>query len=88
MTKRTLINKEIDVTAVYFGGGKTNITFPRRIEFEGSTYIFKDGLQLVVKSKEQFIKIFTMNDASNSQYRIKNDMVSHAWMLESITQVN
>lgn len=87
MTKRTLVNKEVAVTAVYFGNGKTAKTFPRRIECDGDTYTFQDGLQLIVKTNEQFVKIFTMNDG-NAQFRLKNDMVTHTWSLESITQVN
>lgn len=86
MAKYEQIDKEIDVTAVYFSGNRQELkTFPKRIECEGSTYTFSEGLQLVVQKGQDLIKIFDMTDGQ-ARYRLRNDVTSRSWRLMSITQ--
>lgn len=86
MAKYVQIDKEIDVTAVYFGGSNVNPkTFPRRIEFDGTTYTFNEGLQLVIQKGQSLVKIFDMTDGQ-ARYRLRNDVSTRSWKLMSITQ--
>lgn len=84
MPYSTYINKEIDVTSVYFGGNSKKIkSFPKRIECDGQTYTFTDGLQLVVNRGNDFLKIFCMTDESRN-YRILQDVNTGIWTLQTI----
>lgn len=86
MAKCELINREVNVTAVYFGGGnKIMKTFPKRIEYDGGTYVFSEGLQLLVHKGQNLVKVFEMTDGY-ARYRLHNDVSAHSWRLVSITQ--
>ena len=86
MAKYQQIDKEITITAVYFGGSKQTLkTFPKRIECEDATYTFSEGLQLVIQKGQEFIKIFDMTDGQ-AHYRLRNDVSARSWKLLSITQ--
>ena len=81
MKKITTINTPVDVTAIGFGRGMR--AYPRRIEFEGSTYDFIDaGLRTVIRSGERIAQIFTMTDGKQD-YRLKSD--GSNWTLLSIS---
>ena len=82
MAKSITINSPVDVTALGFGKGMR--TYPRRIEFEGTTYDFIDaGLRTVIKKGERIAQIFTMTDGAND-YRLKSD--GGGWTLLSMTR--
>lgn len=85
MNKSVLVNKEVDVTSVYFRGGERLKSFPRKIECDGDTYTFTEGLQLLVQKGQDAFKLFYMTDGS-ANYRLRNDMASRSWTLECITQ--
>lgn len=86
MAKYQQIDKEITITAVYFGGSKQTMkTFPKRIECDDTIYTFSEGLQLVIKKGQELVKIFDMTDG-NAHYRLRNDVSNHSWRLMSITQ--
>ncbi|MFO0882279.1 MAG: hypothetical protein U0491_02410 [Candidatus Saccharimonadales bacterium] len=85
MAKVNQIDKEVSVTAVYFGNGAQFKTFPRQIELEGTTYTFSEGLQLLVQKGQELVKIFDMTDGT-ARYRLRNDVSERTWRLMSITQ--
>jgi hypothetical protein len=78
--KTTSINSPVDVTAIGFGRGMR--AYPRRIEFEGTTYDFIDaGLRTVIRSGEKISQIFTMTDGRQN-YRLKSE--GSNWTLLSV----
>jgi len=82
MAQSITINSPVDVTALGFGRGMR--TYPRRIEFEGTTYDFVDaGLRTVIRSGERIAQIFTMTDGAND-YRLRSD--NGRWTLLSMTR--
>lgn len=82
MTKSITINSPVDVTALGFG--RDMRTYPRRIEFGGTTYSFIDaGLRTVVRSGERIAQIFTMTDGAND-YCLRSE--GGGWMLLSMTR--
>jgi len=86
MKKLEVIDKEVIVTAVYFGKNKQTIkTFPKSIEYDDTTYTFSEGLRLVIQKGQEFINIFDMTDGS-AHYRLRNDVSNRSWKLLSITQ--
>lgn len=75
-----LINSPVDVTALGFG--RNMRTYPRRMEFEGSTYDFLDaGIRTIVGSGEKVAQIFTMTDGMRD-YRLRSD--NGSWTLLGI----
>jgi hypothetical protein len=82
MAKSITINSPVDVTAIGFGRGMRS--YPRRIEFEGTTYDFIDaGLRTVIKKGERIAQIFTMTDGAND-YQLRSEAGS--WTLLSMTR--
>jgi len=78
--KTTSINSPVDVTAIGFSRGMR--AYPRRIEFEGTTYDFIDaGLRTVVRSGEKISQIFTMTDGRQN-YRLRSE--GNSWTLLSV----
>lgn len=76
------INSPVDVTALGFG--RNMRTYPRRIEFEGSTYDFIDaGLRTIVRNGERVAQIFTMTDGARD-FRLRSD--NGHWTLLGITR--
>jgi hypothetical protein len=76
------INSPVDVTALGFG--RDLRAYPRRMEFQGTTYDFIDaGLRTIVKSGERVAHIFTMTDGA-SDYRLRSD--NGHWTLLSVTR--
>ena len=82
MTQSITINSPVAVTALGFA--RNMRTYPRRIEFEGTTYDFVDaGLRTVIRSGERIAQIFSMTDGANN-YQLKSD--SGGWTLLSMTR--
>ncbi len=82
MAQTITINSPVDVTAIGFGRGMRS--YPRRIEFEGTTYDFIDsGLRTVVKSGEKIAQIFTMTDGARD-YHLRSD--GSSWTLLSMSR--
>lgn len=82
MAQTITINSPVDVTAIGFGRGMRS--YPRRIEFEGTTYDFIDaGLRTVVKSGEKIAQIFTMTDGAR-EYHLRSD--GGSWTLLSMSR--
>ncbi|HJQ08763.1 MAG TPA: hypothetical protein VJ836_04770 [Candidatus Saccharimonadales bacterium] len=84
MNNRTTINKEVNVTSLYFKNEEQLKSFPRRIEFEGREYTFMDGLRYLVHKGQCLIQIFDMTDGRNS-YRLQFDEGEQSWTLVDIT---
>lgn len=82
MTK-TIINKEVNVTAVGF---KKNLsTYPRQMEFEGRVYSFVDaGLSCIVKRGERLSQVLTLSDG-RAQFRLRSDNRGGVWTLLSMS---
>jgi hypothetical protein len=85
MSNRVTINKEVAVTAVYFNGGKQLTSYPKRIEFEGREYTFRDGLRYLVQKGQRLIQIFDMTDGQ-SEYRLRFDNNDQLWTLVDISE--
>lgn len=83
MNNRIAINQEVNVTAVYFQSSELK-TFPKRMEFDGTTYTFRDGLQCLIKKGQEMVQIFDMTDGTAS-YRLRRDGNQSNWTLVTIT---
>ena len=81
--RKTIINKEVTVTAVGF---KKNLAaYPRAIEFEGTTYDFVDqGLSCVVRQGSRLSQILMLSDGPR-QFRLRSDNSGGIWTLLSIS---
>lgn len=82
MTKK-VINQPVAVTAVYFRENDAYDTYPRRIEFEGRSVAFADGIRFLIRKGEQLTKLFDMTDGT-AQYRLRED--ADQWTLVAISQ--
>lgn len=82
MTKK-MINRPVAVTAVYFRENESFDTYPRRIEFEGRSVAFADGMRYLIRKGEQLIRLFDMTDGT-AQYRLRED--ADSWTLIAISQ--
>lgn len=85
MKKQVAINKEVLITAVSFRNKNGLTGFPKRMEFNGETYSFKNGLQCLVKRGQDVIRIFDMTDG-DSTYRLKCDEAQRGWTLLAMSQ--
>lgn len=84
MAQSITINSPVDVTAMGFG--RNMRAYPRRIEFQGTSYNFVDaGLRTVIKSGERIAQIFTMTDGAND-YCLRSDGRGGSWTLLSMTR--
>lgn len=80
------INKEVNVTALYFRNKKQLKSFPKRMEFDGQEYIFQEsGLQYQIIKENEDLRLFDMTDG-NSDYRLRFDYKKLTWTLVSITK--
>lgn len=83
MNQSTTINRPVTITAMGFG--RDMRAYPRRMEYQGSTYDFIDaGLRLVVRSGERIAEILTLSDGA-SEFRLKSDNRGGSWTLLSIS---
>lgn len=83
------INQEVSVTALYFSGrnqrgGKLK-TFPKRMEWQGDTYTFRDGLQYLIKKGLAITQIFDMTDGETN-YRLQADPDGTRWTLLAVSK--
>ncbi len=80
---KTIINKEVNVTAVGF---KKNLTtFPRQMEFDGRTIDFVDaGLSCNVRRGGRLSQILTLSDG-RSLFRLRSDNRGGMWTLVSVS---
>lgn len=85
MTKST-INQDVNVTALYFRGGDSRRSYPKRIEFGGDTVHFAEtGLQCLVRKGKEVVRVFTMSDG-DTFYRLRCDEAQSRWTLLSIAK--
>lgn len=73
------INETVNVNAFYFSGRDMK-TFPRSIEFRGEAVTFADGLRLLVRRGNDFIKFFDMNGTDGGHYRLRQEN-ANSWTL-------
>lgn len=64
------INEIVNVNSYYFRGQKHLRSYPREIEFGNTRFTFKDGLQYIVRSGQQAVKLFDMTDGQTT-YRLR-----------------
>lgn len=83
MTKTT-INRQVDVTALYFSDKNGRlISFPKRIEYEDGYYQFvSSGLRLLVQTASGVVRIFEMTDG-RQHFQLRQDQ-HNTWTLVSI----
>lgn len=85
MGNRVSVNKEVAITAVYFGGGAKLKSFPKRMEFDGQEYTFlNNGIRYLVEKGQTLIQLFDMTDG-DANYRLKFDTGESTWTLVNIT---
>ena len=82
MTKRAL-NEKVNITGWVFRNNRGLSTYPSRMEYQGATYTFSDGLQYLIKKGEQVKRIFDMTDGAKD-YRLMCDN-ENSWTLVAIT---
>ena len=85
MSNRVTINREVAVTALYFQNSRELKSFPRRIEFDGQEYTFRDGLRYLVQKGQRLIQIFDMTDGE-TEYRLKFDTKDQLWTLVDMAE--
>lgn len=82
MTTSTTINSPVTITSIGFGPGMRS--YPRRMEYGGTTYQFLDaGLRTIVRRGERIAQILTMSDGLND-YHLRSDNLGGNWTLLSI----
>ncbi len=80
---RNNINEQVNVTAMGFK--KDLAVYPRRIEYQGSTYDFIDaGLRCLIRQGGRIAEILTLTDGS-ANFRLRSDNRGNSWTLLSIT---
>lgn len=83
MQKRTL-NEKVNITGWYFRNRKGLSTYPKRMEYQGSTYTFSEsGLQYLIKKGESVLRIFDVTDGA-SKFRLMSDEAQLDWTLVTI----
>lgn len=85
MGTSTLVNKEVEITSVYFRNkqGKQLETYPRRMVYDDREYNFlEDSLRYLVQRGQQLIRLFDVSDGQ-AQYRLRVDEANH-WTLVGI----
>ena len=86
MNECTAVNKEVNITAMYFHNNRSLKSYPKRMEYNGNTYTFlESGLQYLIKRGQKMIQIFDMTDGQDT-YRLKFDEQQFNWTLVNITR--
>ncbi len=80
MNDRVIISREVTVSEVYFEDDGRLKTYPRRMEFEGREYTFRQGLRSLIQKGQQMIQIFDMTDGARD-YRLQADAACRQWTL-------
>lgn len=82
----TAVNAKVTITAMYFRNRRELKSYPKRMEYAGSTVTFlESGLQYLVKRGQQMIQIFDMTDGTDT-YRLRFDQDQFNWTLVNITR--
>jgi len=82
---RVNINKEVNVTALYFKGNRQLTSYPKRMEFNGREYTFiESGLRYLIQKGQQLVQVFDMTDGSTN-YRLRFDQNQQLWTLVDVT---
>lgn len=85
MQKRA-VNQKVTITGWYFRNRKGLSTYPKRMEWSGSSYTFSEaGLQYLVKKGEEVMRIFDVTDGA-SNFRLSCDQNQRDWTLVAITE--
>lgn len=84
MKNRVLISREVNVPEVYFKNEGNLKTFPRRMEFDGRSYTFMDGLRYLVQKGQSLVQVFDMTDGAHD-YRLQFDDSQRSWTLVDMT---
>lgn len=79
------INEGVNITALSFRSPRDFTTFPRRMEYRGTSYTFLNGLQYLIKKGGSITRIFDMTDG-RANYRLKCDEQQCSWTLLAITE--
>ena len=81
---KTILNREVDVTALYFTNKNGQLkSFPKRIEYDGMYHQFvESGLQMLVQTTNGLIRVFQMTDGQK-EYQLRQDQLNH-WTLLNI----
>lgn len=82
--KKIAVNKPVLITAITFNNQKDLKEIPKRMEFEGESYTFLDGLQYLIRQGEKITRMFDMWDGK-AQYRLRTEDEMH-WTLVTITR--
>lgn len=84
MTKSTLINTPVSVTAIGFS--RDMQSYPRRMEYNGTTYTFVDaGIRAVVRAGERIAQVFTISDGTHD-FQLRSDNHGSCWTLVSMSR--
>ncbi len=82
MKNTTTINSPVSVTAIGFG--RNMRAYPRRMEYQGTSYSFIDaGLRTVIRTGGRIAQVLTMSDGSQD-FRLRSDDQGGSWTLLSI----
>lgn len=85
MHKRTL-NAKVNITGWYFRNKRGLSTYPKRMEYRGSTYTFSEsGLQYLIKKGESVLRIFDVTDGS-SNFRLVSNEAQSDWTLVTMSE--
>lgn len=84
MKNQVTLNKQVAVTALSFKSKNGLVGFPKRMEFDGQTYSFQNGLQCIIKKGQEIIRIFDMTDGSGT-FRLRCDEEQRDWTLLTMT---
>ncbi len=76
------VNQQVAITSVYFK--KDFTSFPRRMEFDGASYTFRDGLQYCINKGSTMTRIFDMTDGE-TKFRLKSDREQSSWTLVTMS---
>jgi hypothetical protein len=86
MSNARVINKQVNVTSVYFRPGRHLKGFPKRMEFEGREYTFvESGLRFLARKGQQLIEVFDMTDGDRD-FRLKFDTDDKVWTLVGVRE--
>lgn len=81
MSQPTFINTPVAITAIGFG--RDMQSYPRRMEYGGTTYNFIDaGLRTIIRRGERITQFLTMSDGVRD-YQLRHDR-GDLWTLLSI----
>jgi len=84
MKNRVVVAREVNVPELYFKDDGRLRTYPRRMEYEGREYTFREGLRFLIQKGQQMIQVFDMTDGAHD-YRLQFDDSQRSWTLVDMT---